>query len=374
MMLQGGPTTYPHYHAGWAMAGNTPFKYFKQASHRGGIQDPLIIHWPKGIKARGEMRSQYHHIVDIAPTLLEATGIAMPEIIDGVGQKPMDGTSMLYSFTDGGAKSRKQVQYYELFGNRGIWADGWKAVTLHGNRMPWDFNAQYPFENDIWELYHVAEDFSESINVADKYPEKLVTLKKRWEEEAWKYNVFPLYDNMIMRVRKQRARQFGDKNTFIYYAPGAYRIAERVAAPIKIRPHSISTDIVLDGTEEGVIVAEGGLHGGFVMFIKDRKLHYDYAYLDDVHYRMQSHVLPSGKVRLEFRFIPKGFAKGTGQLYVNGEKADEVGMPAINFAAFSLSETFDVGRDTGTQVSPLYQGDFPFTGKLDKVVVKLLQP
>jgi arylsulfatase len=207
----GGPSTYPHYHAGWAMAGNTPFRYFKQAVHRGGIQDPLIAHWPKGIQGRGEVRSQYHHIADVAPTLLDILGLEVPEEIDGVTQQPMDGTSMFYAFNDAKAPDAKKVQYYEMFGNRAIWADGWKAVTLHGNRMPWDVNVVLPFDQDRWQLYHVAEDFSEADDVASEHPEKLEELKQLFDEQARKYHVYPLYDDMMRRIAKQHERMFGDR-------------------------------------------------------------------------------------------------------------------------------------------------------------------
>jgi arylsulfatase len=199
----GDASTYPHYHAGWAMAGNTPFRYFKQSEHRGGQHDALVVHWPKGIKAKGDIRNQYHHIIDIAPTILEAAGVPMPETYHGTKQQPMDGVSMVYSFNDADAPDRKQRQYYEMFGNRAIWTDGWKAVTLHAKRMPWNVNVVLPFEQDEWELYNVADDFSESTNLADKYPEKLEELKKMFDEEAWKYNVYPLYDDMIKRLARR---------------------------------------------------------------------------------------------------------------------------------------------------------------------------
>ena len=180
----GDATTYPHYHAGWAMAGNTPFRYFKQTEHRGGQHDALVVHWPNGIQARGEVRDQYHHISDIAPTILEAAGVEVPEVYHGVAQQPMDGTSMLYAFDDADAPNRKERQYYEMFGNRAIWVDGWKAVTLHANRMPWELNVTLPFDQDEWELYHVAEDFSEAHNVAAENPEKLEELIQIFDEEA----------------------------------------------------------------------------------------------------------------------------------------------------------------------------------------------
>jgi arylsulfatase len=367
----GDATTYPHYHAGWAMAGNTPFRYFKQSEHRGGQHDALVVHWPKGIKAKGEIRDQYHHIIDIAPTILESTGVSMPESYHGVEQQPMDGVSMLYSFNDASASNQKQRQYYEMFGNRAIWADGWKAVTLHANRMPWELAVVLPFDQDKWELYHVAEDFSESTDVADKHPEKLAELQKMFDEEAWKYNVYPLYDDMIKRLAKQQDRLFGDQKVFVYYAPGAYRIAEKASAPVKNRSHTIVANIDITGDEEGVIVSVGGMTGGFTMFIKDGRLYYDYNFLDGVYYTLKSPKLPKGKTELKFNFTKTGEFAGVGELFVNGKKVDEVAMPRMHISTYSLAETFDVGRDTGTQVSKLYTDPFPFNGALDKVTITL---
>ncbi len=367
----GRENTYPHYHAGWAMAGNTPFRYFKQSEHRGGQHDALVVHWPKGIKAKGEIRNQYHHISDIAPSILEAAGIKVPEEYHGVKQQPMEGTSMLYAFNNKNAKNRKHRQYFEMFGNRAIWADGWKAVSLHANRMPWEVNVVLPFDKDKWELYHVAEDFSESTNLAKKYPEKLEKLKKIFDEEAWKYNVYPLYDDMIMRLAKQQTRLFGDQKEFVYYAPGAIRIAEKASAPVKNRAHTIVTKINLKGGEEGVIVAVGGMTGGFTMFIKGGRLFYDYNFLDGVHYTLVSDELPEGPTELKFNFIKTKQFGGTGELYVNGKKADTVDMPQMHISTYSLAETFDVGRDTGTQVTKLYKDPFPFKGGLEKVVITI---
>lgn len=367
----GGRTTYPHYHAGWAMAGNTPFRYFKQIVHRGGIQDPLIVHWPKGIRDRGLVRQQYHHIIDIAPTILEAAGIGMPEAIDGVKQMPLDGTSMLYSFNNGQAADRHTVQYFEMFGNRAIYKDGWKAVTIHANRMPWQLNVVLPFEDDVWELYHVAEDFSESTNLADKYPEKLAELKKLFDEQAWKYNVYPLYDDMIMRIAKQQDRLFGDRREFIYYFPGAVRIAEKASAPVKDRAHTITTVLDLKGDEEGVLVACGGFTGGYTLFIQKGRLVYDYNFYNGVYYTLESPPLPKGRTELKFNFIRTGKYKGVGELYVNGERVDESEMPEMHISTFSLSETFDVGQDTGTPVSARYKDHFRFSGELDKMVFRL---
>jgi arylsulfatase len=367
----GDATTYPHYHAGWAMAGNTPFRYFKQSEHRGGQHDALVVHWPNEIKAKGEIRNQYHHISDIAPTILEAAKLEVPKTYHGIDQQPMDGVSMMYAFDNAKAPNRKKRQYYEMFGNRAIWADGWKAVTLHAKRMPWQLNVTLPFEKDEWELYNTAKDFSESTNLADKHPEKLAELKKMFEEEAWKYNVYPLYDDMITRVARQQDRLFGDKKEYVYFAPGAIRIAEKASAPVKNRSHTITTTIDYKGHEEGVIAAVGGMTGGFTMFIKEGRLYYDYNFLDGVFYTLVSPPLQEGKNDLKFNFIKTKEFGGTGELFVNGKKVAEQNMPRMHISTYSLAETFDIGRDTGTQVSRIYHDPFPFNGKLDKVAITL---
>ncbi len=367
----GGPDTYPHFHAGWAMAGNTPFKYFKQAVHRGGIQDPLIIHWPDGIKARGEVRTQYHHIIDIAPTLLEVAGLEFMPDLDGVEQQPLDGISMVYTFDYPDAPGRREVQYYEMFGNRAIYADGWKAVTIHGNRMPWELNVIVPFEDDVWELYNLEEDFTESNDLAARYPEKLEEMKRLFDEQAWKYGVYPLFDDMIMRLARQQDRLFGGRKVFTYYYPGAVRIAEKASAPVKDRSHWIRTTIDLTGREEGVIVACGGFTGGYTMYIKNHRLHYDYNYYNGIYWSLRSPRLPRGRTELAFHFTRTGPYEGVGELYVNGRKVDEVEMPEMHISTFSLSETFDVGQDTGTPVSEGYRDHFRFKGDLDKVVFEL---
>ncbi len=369
----GDETTYPHYHAGWAMAGNTPFKYFKQSEHRGGQHDALVVHWPNGIEAKGEVRTQYFHISDIAPTIMEVARVEQPATYNGIEQKPFDGVSMMYAFNDADAPNARTRQYYEMFGNRAIWADGWKAVTLHGNRMPWDITPEVkPFEDDEWELFHVAEDFSESNDLATEYPEKLEELLGVFDEEAWKYNVYPLDVRLLQRLQGQHYRLFGDQTEFVYYAPGATRIAEKASAPVKNRSHDIVTTIDLQGDEEGVIVAVGGMTGGFTMYIMDGRLVYDYNYLDGVHYKLTSPPLPTGPSELKFNFIKTGNFQGDGALYVNGEKVDEVHMPMMHISTYSLAETFDIGLDTGTQVDPAYAGGpFPFNGALKKVVVTL---
>ncbi len=370
----GGPETYPHYHAGWAMAGNTPFKYCKQIVHNGGIADSLIITWPKGIKAKGEIRTQYSYVTDLMATALEVTGTKFLETVDGIKQMPIDGISLAYSFDKADAPSARTEQYYEQFGNRAMYKDGWKAVTIHGNRMPWVVAGTFPFEKDVWELYNLNEDFSESNNLAESNPKKLEELKKVWDEHAWKNNVYPLYDDPATRIAKQFKRAFGDRKTFTYYAPGAVRIPEAVSAPIKNKSHTIETALDLKGDEQGVIVACGGVNGGYTLFIADGKLHYDYNYVNDERYSIVSPELPKGKVDLKFNFVKTGELKGTGELYVNGRKVAEGALAKTVPGTFSFSETLDVGVDNGTPVSRNYKAKdhFPFTGQIDKVVITLI--
>lgn len=376
----GGPDTYPHFHAGWALAGNTPFQYFKQTVHRGGIQDALIVHWPDGIESKGEVREQYHHITDIGATILDVTGTPFLEELDGEEQMSLDGKSMVYAFNNAEAPTNHPEQYYEMFGNRAIYKDGWKAACIHANRMPWELNKVAPFEDDVWELYNINEDFSESNNLAEQYPEKLEELKARWEELAWENNVFPMYDDMVMRISKQQDNLFGDQKEFVYWYPGAQRIAEKASAPVKGRSHTIETILNLTGKEEGVIVACGGFTGGYTLFIKNNKVIYDYNYYNGDYYTLESPKLGTGEVHIKFDFVEKGSPKrgipgGIGSLFINGEKVAETQMEEMHISTFSLSETFDVGIDSGTPVSNKYsvKNHFQYTGELQKVIVRLTE-
>ena len=321
--------------------------------------------------AQNDMFSQngMFYVIDVGPTVMDAAGLPFPKSVNGAVQKPFEGVSMIYSFDDSKAEDRHKTQYFEMFGNRGIYFDGWFAGTVH--MKPWA-KPETRFTEDTWELYHVAEDFSEATNVADQFPEKLSELQQMFDEEAWKYNVYPLYDDMIMRITKQQDRLFGDQKEYVYYAPGAVRIAEKASAPVKNRSHEIVTAVDLQGDEEGVIVAVGGMTGGFSMYVMEGKLHFDYNYLDGVHYHLTSPALPQGRTELKFNFIKTKEFGGTGELYINGERVDTVEMPMMHISTYSLAETFDIGRDSGTQVDPSYEGGtFPFTGDLDRVVITL---
>ena len=307
-------------------------------------------------------------------TALKVTGTKFMEEMEGVKQMPLDGISLAYSFNKADAPSARTEQYYEQLGNRGMYKDGWKAVTIHGNRMPWITAGTWDFSKDVWELYNLNEDFSESNNLASANPDKLEELKKLWDEQAWKNNVYPLYDDGNARIAKQFARAFGDRTSFTYYTPGATRIAEAVSAPIKNKSHTIETTLDLKGTEEGIIVACGGVNGGYTLFIADHKLHYDYNYFNAQRTAIVSPALPKGKVDIKFNFVKTGMFKGTGELWVNGKKVAEAPIDKTVPGSFSLSETFDVGVDNGTPVSNNYKAKdhFPFTGEIDKVIINLI--
>ena len=370
----GGPDTYPHFHAGWAVAGNTPFKWFKQQAHRGGQHDPLVISWPNGIKAQGEIRSQYHHIIDIMPTVLEAAGIELPEFVDGVKQQPLDGIAMNYSFDNIDAKDRRTVQYYEMFGNRAIYANGLKAVARHGDRMPWNnIGVSLPYEDDTWELYDLSNDFAESRDLAAENPEKLAALQLVLDEEFFKYNVYPLNDELLKRITEVFVR-FGPKGDhFVYYPPGAQRITEALSPPIKNRSYTITAEITVppEGAE-GVILTAGGNKAGYALYIKDGRVVYDYNYFADAWYTIISdELVPPGDVTVALKFTRTGQLQGKAELFLNGNEVGEIVLEKTVPSIFSLEETMDVGVDTGTPVSKRYETPFGFTGVINQVVIDL---
>ena len=367
-----------HYHAGWAMAGNTPFRYFKQTSHNGGITDPLIVHWPMGIQARGELRSQYHHIIDLAPTMLEAAGIKPPAEVEGIRQMPFDGVSLKYSFNDAKAASRRPLQYYEMFGNRALYHRGWKAVTLHGNRMPWVLGGTYDFNKDTWELYNVAEDPSETTDLAATHPQKLAELKQKWNEEALKYNVYPLYDDIAARAARVQSRS-GTANTYTYYPPGAEFIHEALSPPVKNRSHTITASVETDGKTDGVIVAAGGQFAGYSLYVKNSIVTYTYNAYDQNYYRIKANKpLTAGKhdIKFVYEFIgeanPRNSNPGSpaarGTLFIDGAQVGRGTIGRTIPGLFSVSEPFDVGVDNGSSVDRMaYPSPFRFSDTLNRL-------
>ena len=372
----GGPKAYNHFPVGWAWAMNTPFQWGKQvASHFGGTRNPLVVSWPKRIQDKGGIRPQFHHVIDVVPTILEAVGIPEPSMVNGVPQKPIEGVSLVYSFADAKAKETRHTQYFEMLGNRALYHDGWIATARHG-RLPWVTAGSYDFEEDVWELYNLEADFSEATNLAATEPAKLRELQDLFWGEAGKYNVLPLDDRFIERADPSlRPSLIAGRTRFTYFA-GAKRIPESSSPNVKNRSHVISAEVeVAGGGAEGVLVAAGGVVGGYALFVKDGKPVYEYNWFSQERYRVtSSDPLPAGKsvIRVEFKYDGNGVGKGgTVTLFVNGKKVGEGRVDKTILGRFSADETFDTGLDTGTPVSELYASPFKFTGKLSKVEVDL---
>jgi arylsulfatase A-like enzyme len=369
----GGPNAYNHYPVGWAWAMNTPFQWGKQiASHLGGVRNPMVIAWPDRIKKQGELRPQFHHVIDIAPTILEAAKLPAPTQVNGVKQKPIEGVSMLYSFDQPAAKSTRKTQYFEMFGNRALYEDGWIAAARHG-RLPWT-TGTYDFDKDQWELYDLTHDFSEADNLAAKHPGKLKKLQDEFWVQAKKFQVLPLDDRLVERVDPSLRPSLIEGRTRFTYYPGSVRIPESSAAPTKNASHVITAHIeVPQGGADGVLVAEGGVVGGFSLYIKDGRPVYEYNYFTQTRSKVTgSEVLAPGPatIRMEFRYDEVGVGKGgTVTLFVNDKKVGEDRIETTNWGRFSADETFDIGEDTGSPVSADYASPNAFTGKLKKVEI-----
>ena len=364
-----------HVTAGWTQAGNTPFQYYKQSAHRGGNADALVISWPKGIdkKYHSQIRTQYHHIIDIAPTILEACGVEAPKVIDGIEQIPFDGVPMNYSFNMPNAEDTRTVQYYELFGNRGIYADGWTAVTLHRDKRPWVLNAEGTLDDDVWELYNLEEDFSQSNNLADQYPEKLEELKALFEEEALKNNVYPLDGDLGPRLAKMQARAAPQDEELVYYPPAAIRVHESVSPPVKNKSHELIAEVnIPENGGDGMLVTAGGRTAGYGFFIKGGYLMYVYNYIGiNRTVIISDEKVPTGKSELRMKFTKTGNFKGDAEIFINGKSVGKEHIDKTVPATFSIEETFDVGEDTG---SPIIEDVYavPFRCEaLEKLTVKI---
>lgn len=365
----GGPSTAPHYHAGWAMAGNTPFRYFKQSAHEGGARVPMILSWPKGILDRG-IRSQYGHVIDISPTVLEAAKVPPPATVDGVPQQPIDGVALNYSFANAKAPERHKVQYYELWGNRGIYANGWKAAVEHRG-TPWDFQHNTPFKDDVWHLY-APGDFTETSDVSAKYPAKLEELKAIWHREALANNVYPLDDNPS---RGRLNNIWKGVTDFTYFGPGAYGISEQAFAQLKGSSHRIDATMDLQPGFEGVIIAVGGAEAGFSLYLKDGKLQYDVNGLsEDIYHTETPEALTPGPATLSVEFRATGRASGTAHLFVNGREVASGSVPVSAIIAYSSgAETADLGRDNGSPVTNHYSAPFALrNATIEKLQIRLL--
>ena len=360
----GGPDAYNHYPTGWAVAFSTPFQMFKRYSqYAGGTCDPLIIHWPKGIKAKGEMRHQYHHSTDIVPTILDAVGLQMPEVYRGVEQYPLNGVSMRYSFDDAHAPTAKKRQYFSMLGTRGIWQDGWKAAAIHA-----PISGKGHFDQDAWELYHVDEDRSEARNLADQHPEKLQDLISAWFEEADANFVLPLDDRPAIEViNDPRPQGESPRSRYVYFAETS-PIPESNAVNIRGRSYKILADVEVTSDSQGVIFAHGSRFGGHTLFIRDRKLHYVYNFLGiRPEQTFVSPELEPGQLTLGLEFLRDGAGEhgeslGTAKLYV-GEQIVAEGPMRAQIGPFTLcGDGLCIGYDSADPVSRTYPAGFPFTG------------
>jgi arylsulfatase A-like enzyme len=376
----GDATTHAHYPVGWALAMNTPFQWTKQvASHFGGTRNGMIVHWPNGIEERGGTRDQFHHVIDVMPTILDVAGIPEPTTVDGIAQKPIEGISMRYTFNDADAADRRRLQYFEMVGNRGIYHEGWMAVTRHGT--PWEMvgTGRRDYDDDVWELYDTNVDWSQARDISAEHPAKLRELRQLFLIEAARYNVFPLDDRMTERENPKEAGRLdlhGDRDTITFYGPGL-RLTEETAPNVKNRSYTITAlvDIPADGAT-GVIVAQGGRFGGWSLYVSDGRLSHAYNYFGlHVHKVTAPAALPEGRHELRFDFSYQGGGVGrggTGVLQVDGEKVAEGEIDATIPYYFAFDETFDIGGDRATPVADDYPtADNTFTGKLHWVRVDL---
>ncbi len=354
----GGPESYNHYAVGWAHALDTPYQWTKQvASHWGGTRNGAIVHWSKGIEAKGEIRSQFHHVIDVAPTVLEAAGLPEPLFVDGMQQDPIEGISMLYSFDDPKAPERHETQYFEMFGNRGIYHKGWTAVTKHST--PWIMGPRVPLDDDAWELYS-DKDWSQSKNLAREMPDKLRELQRLWLIEATRYKVLPIDDRLTEKMNPDTAGRpvlIKGKTQILFGGMG--RLTENCVLSIKNKSHSITAEIeVPEEGAEGVIIAQGANIGGWSLYARDGKLKYCYNFGGFDHFFVEGRTrIPPGErqVRMEFAYAGGGLGKGGKvTLYIDGKKVGEGEIPSTLAMVFSADDGCDVGKDTGAPVSPDY--------------------
>jgi arylsulfatase A-like enzyme len=371
----GGPEAYNHYAVGWAHAMCTPYQWTKQvASHFGGTRNGTIVHWPAGIQTKGEIRSQFHHVIDIAKTVLEVTNLPEPTFVNGVQQKPLEGVSMAYSFNEATAPDRHQTQYFEMFGNRGIYHQGWTAVTKH--RTPWVIGLmQLPaFDDDRWELYDTTKDWSQARDLAKEYPDQLKELQRLWLIEAVKYNVIPLDDRSAERSNPTlagRPQLVKGKRQLLFGGMG--RLTENSIVDYKNNSFAITAELIIpESKAEGVIIAVGGIIGGWSLYAKQGKLKYCYNFFGLNHYYVEGEdTLPSGKhqVRVEFDYDGGGLGKGGDvALFLDGQKIGAGRIEQTEPFVFSADETLDIGFESGSPVTKDYNAN-KFNGEVNWVEI-----
>ena len=389
----GGVDYFNHYAWGWTNAGNTPFRRWKRETYRGGSTDPCIVHWPAGIQAKGELRSHYAHIIDLVPTVLEAAGLEAPHAIRGVTQAPIEGVSFAHTFNQPEQPTHHHTQYFEMFGHRAIYHDGWRAVcpwpgrsfteAAQKNRRfgtPIDSQVLMDIETHDWELYHIDEDYSETHNLGETHRDKLIEMIGRWWAEAGKYQVLPIDGSALERINVARPTIAEPRQQYVYY-PNGGPIPFSAAPKLYNRPFSITAEAVIPaGGAEGILLAQGGRVGGYVFFVKEGKLRFIYNYLGRDRFDLASNIpVPEGEVTLRYEFEPTGeanFAVGKGvpalgQIYINGTLAGALQMPHSVPNMFG-TEGLTCGYDGGDRVAPKeYAHAFPFTGTLKRVTLDI---
>ena len=384
----GGPKTFNHYAWGWTWAGNAPFRRWKRETYRGGISDPFIIHWPAGIEAGGEVRTQYTHAIDMLPTVLDAIGVEAPAEMKGVTQSPIEGVSFLDTFEDAAAPTQRHTQYFEMLGHRSIYHDGWRAVC------PWPgpsfTEAGAPFGQPIpketlteldasgWELYNVAEDFAENHDVAAENRDRLIALIGTWYAEAGKYKVLPVDGRGTERLAEVRPQIAADRTSYTYY-PGTQPVPVNAAAQVLNRPHSITADVEIpDDGAEGILVRHGGVDAGYALYVTDGKLAWVHNYVGKGHFHVVStEDVPPGRHELRFEFevtgppvIPEGKgAPGIGQLYFDGRLVGQAEVPVTTPLVLGLTSALVCGAGPGSPVCSHYEPPFEFTGILHSVTI-----
>jgi arylsulfatase A-like enzyme len=384
----GGPSTFNHYPWGWTFAGNTPFRRWKRETYRGGVSDPFIVHWPKGIKAKGQVRTQYAHAIDMVPTVLEALGMEPPPSIKGVTQSPIEGRSFAHTFDNAKARTRHITQYFEMMGHRSLYHEGWRAVcpwpgpsfTEAGRGFGEPISAEKLTELDAknWELYHLEKDWAENHNVAAENRPKLIEMIAQWYVEAGKYNVLPVDGRGVSRFADPRPQIAVARTTYTYY-PGTQMIPINAGPNVLNRPHSITADVEIPkGGVEGALLSAGDVQGGYSLFVKGGKLHYVYNYVGSSFYHVESKgAVPEGRHKLRFEFEVTGQpdirngkgAPGRGQLYIDGKLVGQAEIPLTMPLSLGLGGGIVCGADTGASVTPDYKPPFKFTGTIYGVTV-----
>ena len=373
----GGPMTYGYYAAGWAVAGDTPFTWTKQvASSFGGTRNGMAVHWPKGITVKGELRQQFHHVIDIAPTILDVAGLPQPAMVNGTKQRPIEGVSLAYTFKNVKSPGRHETQYFEIFGNRSIYHGGWLAGTIH--RAAWEFKVWATLENDTWELYDTRTDFSLANDLAAKNPAKLKEMQALFMTEAVKYNVLPIDDRLTERFVAAlvgRPDLMAGRTSLTVYQ-GMRGMSENVFINAMNRSHTITAEVEIpQGGANGVILAQAGRFGGWSLYLKDGKPTYTYNFLGLMRFNIpaaQPLAAGKAKIRYEFAYDGGGLGKGgVGTILVNGQKVAEGRIEHTQCCVYSTDEGADVGADEDTPVSEDYQVPFKFTGTIDKVTIEL---